>query len=118
MEENAYKSESMHEDAPKKPLMTAVGDFFKKDLVQYIIKRLLMFIPTLFLISILVFFVIQLPPGDYVSAHIAALASEGEIVDADYAAQLRADYGLDLPIHEQYFKWIKDIIWTLSLIHI
>ena len=101
MEENAYKEKSMHEGAPKKPLMQTVGDFFKKDLVQYIVKRLLMFIPTLLLISVLVFFVIQLPPGDYVSAHIAALATEGEFVDADYAAQLRADYGLDLPVHEQ-----------------
>ena len=124
MEENAYKSESMHKNAPKKTLMETVVDFFKKDLVQYIIKRILMFIPTLLLISVLVFFVIQLPPGDYVSAHIAALATEGEFVDADYAASLRADYGLDLPIHEQYLKWIKDIIWTptdstnyLSIIH-
>ncbi len=86
--------------------------FFKRDLVQYIIKRVLMFIPTLILISILVFFVIQLPPGDYVSAHIAALATEGELVDADYAASMREDYGLDLPVWQQYLKWVKDIIWT------
>ena len=86
MEDNAYKSESMHDGIPKKTLLEAVVDFFEKDLVQYIVKRILMFIPTLLLISILVFFVIQLPPGDYVSAHIAALASEGEFVDADYAA--------------------------------
>lgn len=46
MEENAYKSESIPESAPKKTLPEAVGDFFKKDLIQYIIKRLLMFIPT------------------------------------------------------------------------
>ncbi len=87
-------------------------DFFKKDLVQYILKRVLMFIPTLFLISVLVFIVIQLPPGDYVSAHIAALQSEGEYVDADYAADLRAEYGLDQPVVVQYLKWVKDIIWT------
>ncbi|MBO7336156.1 MAG: ABC transporter permease [Lachnospiraceae bacterium] len=87
-------------------------DFFKKDLVRYILKRVLMFIPTLFLISVLVFFVIQLPPGDYVSSHIAKLATEGEFVDADYAAELRAEYGLDQPVYIQYFKWIKDIIWT------
>jgi len=112
MEENAYNAESMHDNNPKKSFAEGVKDFFRKDLVQYIIKRVLMIIPTLFLISILVFFVIQLPPGDYVSAHIAALATEGEYVDADYAASLRADYGLDLPVHEQYIKWIKDIIWT------
>lgn len=112
MEENAQKSEIMHENNPKKTFMEAVKDFFAKDLVQYIVKRILMFIPTLFLISVLVFFVIQLPPGDYVSSHIAKLASEGEIVDADYAASLREDYGLDLPVWQQYIKWVKDIIWT------
>lgn len=92
--------------------MEAVRNFFKKDLVQYIIKRVLMFFPTLLLISILVFFVIQLPPGDYVSSHIAKLATEGEYVDANYAAELRAEYGLDLPVWQQYVKWVKDIIWT------
>jgi peptide/nickel transport system permease protein len=89
-----------------------VKDFFKKDLVSYIVKRVLMFIPTLILISMLVFFVIQLPPGDYVSQYIAKLATEGEYVDADYASELRAEYGLDLPVYQQYIKWVKDIIWT------
>lgn len=114
MEENAYKSESMHDNNPKKTFKEAVKDFFGKDLVQYIVKRVLMFIPTLLLISVLVFFVIQLPPGDYVSSHITKLMAEGEIISAEEAEAMRADYGLDLPIHEQYFKWIKDIIWTGS----
>lgn len=87
-------------------------DFYKKDLVRYIVNRILMFIPTLFLVSVLVFFVIQLPPGDYVSTEISKLATEGEIVDADYAASLRESYGLDKPIYVQYFKWISDIVWT------
>ena len=112
MEENAYKLESMHEEQQRKTFWEGVKDFFKKDLVSYIVKRVLMFIPTLLLISVLVFFVIQLPPGDYVSQHIAKLASEGEYVDADYASELRAEYGLDLPVYQQYIKWVKDIIWT------
>ena len=110
MEEN----EKTIESTPGSEAQTGFGErvkyFFRKDIVQYIVKRLLMFIPTLLLISVLVFFVIQLPPGDYVSSEIAALATEGELVDADYAAQLRADYGLDLPLWQQYIKWIKDII--------
>ncbi|MCR5583950.1 MAG: ABC transporter permease [Lachnospiraceae bacterium] len=89
-----------------------VNEFLKKDLVRYIVRRVLMFIPTIFLVSILVFFVIQLPPGDYVSAHISALASEGEIVTAEEAEAMRAEYGLDKSVPEQYIKWIKDIIWT------
>ncbi len=102
----------MEEKVAKRSFGDSLKAFFQKDLVQYIIKRVLMFIPTILLISILVFFVIQLPPGDYVSAHIAALATEGELVDADYAASMRADYGLDLPVWQQYLKWVKDIIWT------
>ena len=112
MEENVTKLEKMHDNNPKKTFVQILKDFFGKDLVQYIVKRVLMFIPTIFLISVLVFFVIQLPPGDYVSSLISKLASEGEFVDEQYAAELRAEYGLDLPVWQQYIKWVKDIIWT------
>ena len=90
----------------------SLKEFFRKDLVQYIVKRLLMFIPTLFLISVLAFFVIQLPETDYVDREIAKLAAEGEFVTQEEADALRAEYGLDLPIHERYLKWISGIIWT------
>lgn len=89
-----------------------VKAFFAKDLVQYIVKRLFMFIPTLFLISILAFLVIQLPEIDYVDREIAKLAAEGEFMSQEEAAALRAEYGLDLPIHERYLKWVAGIIWT------
>jgi len=92
--------------------LESLKEFFKKDLVQYIVKRLFMFIPTLFLISILAFFVIQLPETDYVDREIAKLAAEGEFVTQEEADALRAEYGLDLPIHERYLKWISGIIWT------
>lgn len=97
---------------PKGHFLESLKDFFKKDLVQYVIKRLLMFIPTIFLISILAFFVIQLPETDYVDREIAKLASEGEFVSEEEANALRAEYGLDLPIHERYIKWVSGIIWT------
>ena len=60
----------------KKNFLESVKEFFKKDLVQYIVKRILMFIPTLFLISVLVFFVIQLPETDYVDREISKLAMD------------------------------------------
>ncbi|MCR5153392.1 MAG: ABC transporter permease [Lachnospiraceae bacterium] len=110
----------MHENDPKETngkstpsrIFGQVREFFKKDLVSYITKRILMFIPTLFLISVLVFFVIQLPPGDYVSSEIARLTTEGELVTQADADALREQYGLDQPVIVQYFKWIGDIIWT------
>ena len=92
--------------------LDSMKEFFKKDLVRYIVKRLLMFIPTLFLISVLAFFVIQLPETDYVDREIAKLAAEGEFVSQEEADALRAEYGLDLPIHKRYFKWIAGIVWT------
>ena len=113
MEENANVSESKKSFREKTEReRAAIKDFFQKDLVQYILKRVLMFIPTLFLISILVFFVIQLPPGDFVSAQVSQLASEGEFLTTEDAARMREEYGLDKPITTQYILWVKDIIWT------
>ena len=96
----------------KKNVLTSVREFFKKDLVQYIVKRLFMFIPTLFLISVLAFFVIQLPEIDYVDREIAKLAAEGEFISQAEADALRAEYGLDLPVWQRYIKWVSGIIWT------
>ena len=53
--------------SPKKSIFSSVADFFRQDLIRYIINRILLFFPTILLISIIIFFVIQLPPGDYVS---------------------------------------------------
>ncbi len=96
----------------KQPFLEKLREFFRKDLVRYILKRLLMFIPTLFLISVLTFIVIQLPEADYVDREIAKLAAEGEYMSQAEADALRAEYGLDLPMHERYLKWVSGIIWT------
>ena len=96
----------------KMNFIESTKEFFKKDLVQYIVKRLFMFLPTLFLISILAFFVIQLPEVDYVDREIAKLAAEGEFLSQEEADALRAEYGLDLPVWQRYLKWIGGIIWT------
>ena len=74
-------------------------------MLSYIVKRLLLMIPTLLVISILVFVIIQLPPGDYLESHIAELQSQGESVDQDKIKFLRQEYGLDKPFHEQYLIW-------------
>ena len=79
-------------------------------MLKYIGKRLLLFIPTLILISALIFFVIQLPPGDYVTSYVAAMEAEGEIFTAEEVAALRERYGLDDPWFVQYFNWMKGII--------
>ncbi|MFT5657549.1 MAG: peptide/nickel transport system permease protein [Gammaproteobacteria bacterium] len=77
---------------------------------SYIIRRLLTMIPTLLVISMLVFVIIQLPPGDYLESHIAELQSQGEAVDEQKIAFLREEYGLDRPMYEQYFYWATGML--------
>ena len=66
-------------------------------MLSYVGKRILMFIPTIIIISFLIFFIIQLPPGDYVTSYVAAMAAEGEIFTPEQIADLRVQFGLDDP---------------------
>jgi peptide/nickel transport system permease protein len=72
----------------------------------YLIHRLLVMIPTLLAISLIVFVIIQLPPGDYLSSYVAELQSQGEAVSEQKIAFLREQYGLDKPMWEQYVFWV------------
>ena len=75
-------------------------------MLRYIIHRLLIMIPTLLAISIIVFTIIQLPPGDYLESYIAELQSEGQSVDQSKIEFLRQNYGFDKPMIEQYATWL------------
>ncbi|QUS57657.1 ABC transporter permease [Pseudovibrio brasiliensis] len=76
----------------------------------YIAHRLLWSIPTLIVITIATFVIIQLPPGDYVTAYIAELVETGEVIDAETAAHIRHEFGLDRPMYEQFLTWIGGIL--------
>ena len=67
-------------------------------------------IPTLLAISIITFVIIQLPPGDYLSTYIAELQSQGENVDIAKIEALRAQYGLDKSMAEQYYFWVLGLL--------
>ena len=67
-------------------------------------------IPTLVAISVITFVIIQLPPGDYLSTYIAELQSQGENVDIEKIEALRAQYGLDRPMIEQYGLWVMGML--------
>ncbi|MFP6740393.1 MAG: ABC transporter permease [Alphaproteobacteria bacterium] len=73
---------------------------------RYIIHRLLVMIPTLLVISLIVFVIIQLPPGNYIDTMIAEMISSGEKPDPAYIAFLEAQYGFNKPIIEQYAHWL------------
>ena len=77
---------------------------------SYLVQRVLLMIPTLIAISIITFVIIQLPPGDYLSTYIAELQSQGENVDTEKIEALRAQYGLDRPLIEQYSLWVVGML--------
>ena len=79
-------------------------------MLAFIVRRLLYMIPTLIVISIASFIIIQLPPGDYLTAYIAKLAQTGADLDASAVAALRQRYGLDQPFYIQYLKWVVGML--------
>ncbi len=79
-------------------------------MLQYIAKRVVYMIPSLIVISIVSFIIIQLPPGDYITTYAANLAATGDAEDEAILEALRARYGLDQPIHIQYLKWIGGVV--------
>ncbi len=76
-------------------------------MVAYISRRLLGMIPTLFLISIITFIIIQLPPGDFFSTLQAELAETGGGQDKAAFIKLQEIYGLDKPVYIQYIRWVS-----------
>jgi peptide/nickel transport system permease protein len=79
-------------------------------MLAYLVRRLLVMIPTLLVISVLVFVIIQLPEGDYLSSHIAELEAQGEKVSQEEIAYLRDRYGLDRTPVEQYLVWLAGML--------
>jgi len=67
-------------------------------------------IPTILLISLITFWIIQLPPGDYLTTWASLAAAEGEVVDYQTLEHLREEYGLNEPFYIQYWKWMKKLI--------
>ena len=77
---------------------------------KYILKRIGLFIPTIIIISFVIFFIMQLPEGDYVSSYVARMQAEGEEFTEQDIANLRAEYGLDKPWPVRYVQWVWKII--------
>src|SRR6476469_8233479 len=79
-------------------------------MLTFIFRRVLLLIPTLFVITVISFVVIQLPPGDFLTAQIAVLQSQGQLVDQALIDAMKQQYGLDQPMYVQYVKWMSGIL--------
>jgi peptide/nickel transport system permease protein len=73
-------------------------------MLRFLGKRLLQLIPTLFFVSVLIFSLQQLLPGD------PALAMAGEERDPEVLEQIRRQYRLDQPVHVQYLYWMGGVL--------
>jgi peptide/nickel transport system permease protein len=72
----------------------------------YLVRRVLAMVPTLLVISAIIFLVIRLPGGDYLTNEIATLEIEGDTAAVAKIQFLRHEYGLDRPVLEQYASWL------------
>ena len=77
---------------------------------QFLARRLVYMVFTVWIISLVSFAVIQMPPGDYVTSMVSQMLTAGaDDLPPDFEAQLREQYGLDQPMYVQYFKWMRNI---------
>jgi len=75
-------------------------------MLRYIGRRVVAMIPTLFIIVVIGFVIIELPPGDYLTHYIAQLQAQG-YEDAQREAEfLRVRYALDQPAYKRFFNWL------------
>ncbi len=79
-------------------------------MARYVLRRLLGMIPTLAIISVISFILIQLPPGDIVTSTLRDLEQQGQQVTEERIQALRAMYHLDDPVPVQYLRWVGNFL--------
>jgi len=75
-------------------------------MLRYAAERLILMVPAFVAIAALIFLIIQLPEGDYLSNEIVQLKAQGDVAAAQKAEYLRKEYSLDKPVIEQFGVWI------------
>jgi peptide/nickel transport system permease protein len=91
-------------------------------MLRYFLQRLLLIPVLLFLFSVMVFALVQAPPGDYLTSYIATLSASGSSLDDAEIKALEQQFGLDQPVHIQYLRWIQSLLaanwachWNISV---
>jgi peptide/nickel transport system permease protein len=83
-------------------------------MLRFVSQRLIGMALTLWLVSIVAFVVIQLPPGDYAEAYLTEKQQSGAVITQEELAQMRRFLGIDRPWHEQYGVWLSDLVFRGS----
>ncbi|RIK42345.1 MAG: ABC transporter permease [Chloroflexi bacterium] len=79
-------------------------------MLLFIARRILLMIPTLLVVTLISFAIIEAPPGDYLDAYVDNLISSQQHVDPAEIATLRERYGLDAPWYVRYVRWMSGVL--------
>jgi len=79
-------------------------------MTRYILRRLIILPLLMVIYSFVIFAIVQAPPGDFLTAYVATLASSGSSLSAEQVAAMRAQYGLDQPFFVQYLLWLQHLL--------
>lgn len=81
-------------------------------MLLFILRRILLMIPTLLAITVISFVIIEAPPGDFIDVYVARITSGAQqrTIDPSEIAALRARYGLGQPGYVRYFRWLGAIL--------
>jgi peptide/nickel transport system permease protein len=79
-------------------------------MARFILQRLMLLPLLMVIFSIMVFVIVEAPPGDFLTSYIATLSSSGSSIGAEQVEALRAQYGLDQPLYVQYLKWMGNLL--------
>lgn len=79
-------------------------------MLRYLVRRVMMLIPMLAVMSVVAFAIILAPPGDYLDTYIAGLMATGDVINEAEIEALRVMYGLDQPVYMQYLKWMGRMV--------
>lgn len=79
-------------------------------MLRYILQRVLLIPVLLFLFSVMVFALVQAPPGDFLTSYIATMASSGSSLEKETIEMLKQQYGLDQPVYIQYLRWVGNLV--------
>jgi peptide/nickel transport system permease protein len=83
----------------------------ENQMVRFVIRKLCIMFLTVMLISLAVFYIITLPPGDFLTRYIGRMTAAGETVDPVMIENLRSQYALDRPFIVQYWRWVSNILF-------
>jgi peptide/nickel transport system permease protein len=78
--------------------------------LRFVVQRLLLLPVLLLFFSVIVFWLVQAPPGDFLTSYLATLASSGSSNEEEQVQAMRTQFGLDQPVYIQYFRWMESLL--------